>query len=42
MYGLFTQESYLFRVGGFKKYDKEDVEKNYRVIRKVSVDKNYE
>ena len=42
IYSFFPQDSYLFRVGQYKKYDKEDIEKTYRVIRKVNMDKNYE
>jgi hypothetical protein len=41
IYGLFTQESYLFRVGQYRRYDKDEVEYFYRVLRKVNLDRNY-
>lgn len=42
IYSYFTQESYLFRVNQYKRYDKDDIEKMYRTIKKANLDKNYE
>jgi hypothetical protein len=42
MYGYFKQESYLFMVSQYKKYSRLEIEKIYRIIKKVNLDGNYE